>query len=97
MCVYLSDWLICGFSDLQLEEEIQEDLKWCMSVTEVLHSTTSEFQAIELISSGPFGKVCSQIGAISFLYSHGFFLSSTHFFCYTIYLLFLLLFLLGHC
>ena len=42
---------------LQLEEEIQEDLKWCVEVKEVLHSGASEFQTMELVSSGPFGKV----------------------------------------
>ena len=43
---------------LQLEEEIQEDLKWCIEVKEVLHSGQSEFQTMELVRSGPFGKVC---------------------------------------
>jgi thermospermine synthase len=42
---------------LWLEEEIQEDLKWSMVVKEVLHSGKSQFQSVELISSGPFGKV----------------------------------------
>ncbi|KAK9815705.1 hypothetical protein WJX72_008341 [[Myrmecia] bisecta] len=40
-----------------LEEEIQEDLKWCMTVKKVLHSGNSDFQSMELIESGPFGKV----------------------------------------
>ncbi len=44
---------------MQLEEEIQEDLKWCVEVKEVLHSGASEFQTMELVSSGPFGKVSS--------------------------------------
>ena len=43
---------------LQLEEEIQEDLKWCVEVKHVLHSGKSDFQTMELIQSGPFGKVC---------------------------------------
>ena len=43
---------------LQLEEEIQEDLKWCVEVKHVLHSGKSEFQTMELVESGPFGKVC---------------------------------------
>ena len=47
---------------LQLEEEIQEDLKWCVEVKEVLHSGQSEFQTMELVSSGPFGKVCDVSG-----------------------------------
>ena len=42
---------------LQLEEEIQADLKWCMTVEKVLHSGRSDFQSVELIESGPFGKV----------------------------------------
>jgi len=46
---------------LQLEEEIQEDLKWCVEVKEVLHSGASEFQTMELVSSGPFGKVSIDI------------------------------------
>ena len=45
---------------LQLEEEIQEDLKWCVEVKHVLHSGKSDFQTMELIQSGPFGKVCVQ-------------------------------------
>lgn len=44
---------------MQLEEEIQEDLKWCVEVKKVLHSGKSEFQTMELIESGPFGKVAS--------------------------------------
>ncbi|DBA83855.1 hypothetical protein WJX77_008056 [Trebouxia sp. C0004] len=46
-----------GRKRLWLEEEIQEDLKWCIEVKEVLHSGASEFQTMELVSSGPFGKV----------------------------------------
>jgi len=46
---------------LQLEEEIQEDLKWCVEVKEVLHSGASEFQTMELVRSGPFGKVSVDI------------------------------------
>ena len=42
---------------MQLEEEIQDDLKWCMIVKAILHSGQSDFQAVELIESGPFGKV----------------------------------------
>ena len=45
--------------DLQLEEEIQEDLEWCVEVKKVLHSGKSDFQTMELVESGPFGKVCS--------------------------------------
>ena len=41
---------------LQLEEEIQEDLKWSILVKEKLFSGKSDFQSIELVESGPFGK-----------------------------------------
>ena len=47
---------------LQLEEEIQADLKWCMTVEKVLHSGRSDFQSVELIESGPFGKVSNRQG-----------------------------------
>ena len=54
----------CG---LQLEEEIQADLKWCMTVEKVLHSGRSDFQSVELIESGPFGKVSdAQGGCVAF-------------------------------
>lgn len=46
---------------MQLEEEIQEDLKWCVEVKHVLHSGKSDFQTMELIQSGPFGKVWLQL------------------------------------
>lgn len=46
-----------GRKRLWLEEEIQEDLKWCVEVKHVLHSGKSDFQTMELIESGPFGKV----------------------------------------
>ena len=45
----------CLFS--QLEEELQDDLKWSISVTKVLHSGKSDFQSVELVESGPFGTV----------------------------------------
>lgn len=45
--------------EVQLEEEIQSDLKWCIEVQEVLHSGHSSFQTMELVSSGPYGKVVS--------------------------------------
>lgn len=46
-----------GRKRLWLEEEIQEDLKWCVEVKTVLHSGKSDFQTMELVESGPFGKV----------------------------------------
>ena len=41
----------------QLEEELQDDLKWSIEVKKVLHSGKSDFQSVELVDSGPFGKV----------------------------------------
>ena len=43
----------------QLEEEIQEDLKWSILVKKKLFSGKSDFQTVELIESGPFAKVCT--------------------------------------
>ncbi|BDA48541.1 Polyamine aminopropyltransferase [Coccomyxa sp. Obi] len=40
-----------------LEEEIQEDLKWSILVKKKLFSGKSDFQSVELVESGPFGKV----------------------------------------
>lgn len=45
------------FFSLQLEEDIDDGLKWSISVTKVLHSGKSDFQSVELVESGPFGKV----------------------------------------
>lgn len=42
---------------LWLEESIQENLKWMYSVDNILHKEASKFQDVELIESGPFGKV----------------------------------------
>jgi Spermidine synthase tetramerisation domain len=48
----------CGvFPVPQLEEELQDDLKWCMLTKEILHVEKSKFQDVELIVTGPFGKV----------------------------------------
>jgi spermidine synthase len=44
---------------VQLEEEIQEDLKWSILVKEKLYSGKSDFQSVELVESGPFGKASS--------------------------------------
>jgi thermospermine synthase len=41
----------------QLEEELQDDLKWCMLTSQILHVEKSKFQDVELIVTGPFGKV----------------------------------------
>lgn len=42
---------------MQLDEEIQEDLKWSILVKKKLYSGKSDFQSVELVESGPFGKV----------------------------------------
>ena len=44
-------------SVLQLEEELQDDLKWCMLTEKILHVEKSKFQDVELVVTGPFGKV----------------------------------------
>jgi thermospermine synthase len=43
---------------MQLEEDLADDLKWSMLVKNVLFSGKSEFQEVDLIDVGPFGKVC---------------------------------------
>lgn len=42
---------------LWFEEELEEDLRWVFGVSKILHTGVSEFQNIELVESGPFGKV----------------------------------------
>jgi thermospermine synthase len=49
---------------LQLEEDLADDLKWSMRVNQVLYSGKSEYQEVDLIDVGPFGKV-RQIQAFS--------------------------------
>jgi spermidine synthase len=49
---------------LQLEEEIQEDLKWTILVKKKLYSGKSDFQSVELVESGPFGKVRLHFAAV---------------------------------
>ena len=46
----------------QLEEEIQADLKWSILVKKKLYSGMSDFQSVELVESGPFGKVSQGTG-----------------------------------
>jgi len=41
---------------LWLEEDLGDDLKWSMRVNEVLYSGKSEYQEVDLIDVGPFGK-----------------------------------------
>jgi thermospermine synthase len=41
----------------QLEEDLADDLKWTMQVKEVLFSGKSDFQEVDLIHTGPFGRV----------------------------------------
>jgi thermospermine synthase len=40
-----------------LEEDLADDLKWSMLVKQVLYSGKSEYQEVDLIDVGPFGKV----------------------------------------
>lgn len=42
---------------LQLEEDLADDLKWSMMVKNVMFSGKSKFQEVDLIHTGPFGKV----------------------------------------
>jgi len=42
---------------LWFEEELEQDLRWVFGVSKILHTGVSEFQNIELVESGPFGKV----------------------------------------
>ncbi|BBN18509.1 spermidine synthase [Marchantia polymorpha subsp. ruderalis] len=44
-------------SCLWFEEELEEDLRWVFGVSKILHTGVSEFQDIQLVESGPFGKV----------------------------------------
>lgn len=41
----------------QLEEDIQSDLRWSYIVKKILHAGVSQFQDVELVETGPFGKV----------------------------------------
>ncbi|KAL3676074.1 hypothetical protein R1sor_026022 [Riccia sorocarpa] len=42
---------------LWFEEELEEDLRWVFGVSKILHTGVSDFQDIQLVESGPFGKV----------------------------------------
>lgn len=42
---------------LWLEEDLADDLVWKMQVKEVMFSGKSEYQEVDLINTGPFGKV----------------------------------------
>lgn len=55
-CSRASDDIITHRVAAQLEEEIQEDLKWSILVKKKLYSGKSDFQTVELIESGPFAK-----------------------------------------
>jgi thermospermine synthase len=43
-----------------LEEDLADDLKWSMRVNQVLFSGKSQYQEVDLIDVGPFGKVRCQ-------------------------------------
>ena len=45
---------------MQLREHLAPDIKWDIQVKRVIHSGQSKFQQVELIESGPFGKVSTQ-------------------------------------
>lgn len=47
----------CKKRCLWFEEELEEDLRWVFGVSKILHTGVSKFQDIELVESGPFGKV----------------------------------------
>eukprot|EP00249_Psilotum_nudum_P034421 c53462_g1_i1 orf=512-1285(+) len=42
---------------LWYEEEVNEDLRWCFSLSSILHTGVSKFQDITLLDTRPFGKV----------------------------------------
>lgn len=46
-----------GSKRLWLEEELQDNLKWSMLTESILHVEKSRFQDVELVQTGPFGKV----------------------------------------
>ena len=48
------------FMNVQLREHLAPDIKWDIQVKRVIHSGQSKFQQVELIESGPFGKVSTQ-------------------------------------
>ena len=54
---HLLSMLIVSMAHLQLEEDLADDLKWSMMVKAVLFSGKSKFQEVDLIHTGPFGKV----------------------------------------
>lgn len=50
---------------MQLEEDLADDLKWSMLVKKVLYSGKSEYQEVDLIDVGPFGKVMTNVSYIA--------------------------------
>jgi thermospermine synthase len=46
-----------GSKRLWLEEDIEHDLRWSYQVKSILHTGRSDFQDVELVDTGPFGKV----------------------------------------
>ncbi len=54
-----------ALSCVQLEEELQDNLKWSMLTTAILHAGKSKFQDVELIESGPFGKVRHRLSPVT--------------------------------
>lgn len=54
---YASSSLTLCHPLVQLEEDLADDLKWSMMVKNVMFSGKSNFQEVDLIHTGPFGKV----------------------------------------
>lgn len=52
-----SPWRDVLLHAVQLEEELQDNLKWSMLTESILHVEKSKFQDVELVQTGPFGKV----------------------------------------
>ncbi len=57
VCMYVCTCVFVCLATLQLEEDLGDDLKWSMRVNQVLYSGKSEYQEVDLIDVGPFGKV----------------------------------------
>lgn len=56
--------------EMQLEEDLADDLKWSMRVNQVLYSGKSEYQEVDLIDVGPFGKVSHALARLLLLYCY---------------------------
>lgn len=52
---------------VQLEEELSPDLHWVIRIKQILHSSQSKFQKVELADSGAFQKVIISIISALFM------------------------------